>query len=128
MKRTGFTFEVSARVDFTLEEATFLRERAREHFDHTCQLAAEPGVHFPAGLINAMIVIASGAFAGGKGFRWFSFREIDLLCKVLEPAMKHQPAHAHQATKLYFELKSFLSDLKAEGERIQAAGFGRASA
>jgi len=132
LKRTGFTFEISERLSFTLAEAEFLRARAREHYDGTCQSAAEPAVHygcpFPEGLIHAMVIVASGPDAAGHGWRWFSFRELDLLCKVLEPAMKYQPEHAREATRLYFELKSFLAEMKAEDARLKAAGFGRATA
>lgn len=123
MKRTAFSYEVSARLDFTLEEATFLRDRAREHYDAACRAAAEPGQHSPAGLINGMVNAADSlSETPGRGWRWFTFREIDLLCKVLELPRSH-PEHSATAWQLTLELKRALGDIRDEYQRLKAAGF-----
>jgi hypothetical protein len=115
MNRTAFEYEVRARLDFTREEAGFLRDRAREHYDGTCRAAAEPGQHSPAGLINGMMVVSSDT---GSGWQVFTFREIDLLCKVLEPAREH-PVHHTEAFRLTFALKRALGDIRDEYERLK---------
>ncbi len=120
MKRTAFAYEVTTRLEFSLEEARFLRDRAREHYDGACQEAARPG---PRGLIHGMVNAAGTIGQGGAGWSVLAFRDVDLLCKVLEPAMQYQPEHRDRAAPLYFELKRVLGELRVEYARLKAAGF-----
>lgn len=117
MLRTGpFEYEVSARVEYTLDDALFLRARAREHYDAACMEAAEPG---PRGIIHGMINVAT-VFKpeAGAPWRWFTFSELDLLCKILEPAVSYRRGYEEQASRLFFAMKRIMIELRAEWERL----------
>jgi hypothetical protein len=79
MKHLGLSFQVRVKLELTSEDIGFLIELANHHYDALCRATASSGADgFLWGALNSI--------DGGKTVAEWTFRECDLVLKILETA------------------------------------------
>lgn len=107
MEFTKFVHQPRALLVFTEDEVKLLMRCSHLHYDFACQQVGLQG-----GFLYGMSVACP---FDGKADRDLTFREIDMLCKVLE--FPPQPDEM-KCRELRHQLVNVLSKLTAETERL----------
>lgn len=108
MRRTGFTFEVHAEVEFTTQEIDLLIDCSRAHYDFACKKLSQAG-GLLRGLANRVSLV--GVEKAGCPL---SYRDLDLLCKVVE----NPPERTEAWKKLEHELHDQRRAVAAKTDEI----------
>jgi hypothetical protein len=110
---TKFQYDISAEIRMTLPEVEFLQKLASEHYDRHCQ-----SVGLQGGFLYGM---RNHAEFGGENcdLHFLKFREIDTLCKILEPTPGESPrAGKTLRAELFNRLHRALGALNEESRRL----------
>jgi len=113
---TKFQYDISAEIRMTLPEVEFLQKLASEHYDRHCQSVGVQG-----GFLYGM---RNHAEFGGENcdLHFLKFREIDTLCKILEPIPGMQPSPARfgktMRVTLFNRLHKVLGAINEESRRL----------
>lgn len=110
---TKFQYEISAEVRLTLAQVEFLQKLASEHYDAHCRSVGVRG-GFLYGMRN------HAAFDGEDADQHFlRFREIDTLCKILEPTPGEHPRFGKtMRAEVWDRLHPLLEAINAESRRL----------
>ncbi|MCK5306996.1 MAG: hypothetical protein KAJ73_00155 [Zetaproteobacteria bacterium] len=100
MKLDSIHFDPVALIQFNIDDVTLLKGCASSHYDGTCKAAGEPG-----GIIYGIGNIVD--CDNGTPYA-LKFRQIDLLCKVLE----FPPPHMEGAQRLFSKLWRVLNTMQ----------------
>ncbi len=101
MKHLDTRFDPIFEIEFTREEVDLLKRCAHAHYDATCKAAGECG-----GVIYGLSNGLDFGCEGGQDLRW---REVDLLCKILEVAGFMGGKPTATAAKLLTDLRRVLT-------------------
>lgn len=114
MKRTGFSYEVLAKVTLTQAEHTLLMDCSARHYDSYCRTISQPGE-------RSFLYGWKWQFKNGppdpqeevevQG----TFREFDTLAKITEQLVGPQ---REAVTELHNKLRGILQDINAEYRRL----------
>lgn len=110
--QTKFRYEILVEVQLTLQEVEGLQALASQHYDAHCRAVAEVG-GFLYGIRNQC------EYGGDrKDIHILRFRELDTLCKILEPGFEH-PRHGKGFRAGLFErLFPLLKAINEESGRL----------
>ena len=110
---TKFQYDISAEIRMTLAEVEFLQELAAQHYDYRCK-----SVGLRGGFLYGM---RNHAEFGGEScdLHFLKFREIDTLCKILEPTPGEFPRSGKtQRAELFNRLHKVLGAINEESRRL----------
>lgn len=110
---TKFQYEISAEIRLTLAEVEFLQGLAAQHYDHHCK-----SVGLQGGFLYGM---RNHAEFGGENcdLHFLKFRDIDTLCKILEPTPGESPRSGKTLrSELFNRLHRVLGAINEESRRL----------
>lgn len=104
MKRKALEARISAYIQFDVNFVTLMRDAALRHYSGDCHAAAEPGGF----LWGAMNLANWAAEKNEEAERSFTFREIDLMLKIIE--LEDGPEYA-EIRKILWECIHKINDM-----------------
>lgn len=127
MKLEGLCYKVEAELRFTKVEVDYLIDRAKRHYDHTCQMYG-CAIGETGAVVNG-VVAQLRLFPTDKNTskRVFSSRDIDTMLKIIEMPDYNPPAATRKTREeLFIHLRAAFrliqnrySELTKEEDNVQ---------
>ena len=111
MKRTAFNYQVDAVLEFSREELDLLIIHSQRHYDDYCRSVSQPG----EGSFLHRATVCSASTPGSRIIVSWTFKQIDLCCKLLEHPVR---GFEDWAAAIFMVLCRAGTDIKQESERL----------
>lgn len=103
MKIIDIKYTPLVELEFASDEVRLLYKCSQQHYDGVCRMLSVPG---PGAIINGLMNTLQ---VDDKAKCMFTFRELDLLCKVVEP---YHGGVSREQVALFMNLKRALDNMR----------------